>query len=207
MMKKTILWLIQLLIIGSLISGCSPKAKYERRLKHELASGVRNDSLFMGLYFGMTDKDFYSQCWKLNRKGLIRQGTTNTTVEYRIKNELKYTAQMDFYPTFVHGKISEMPVRFVYSGWAPWNKVLSSDSLQIDVLKWYKKVYGDGFMKIQHPDKGIAYVKINGNRQISIFKEDDLHVWAVFTDMLVRKELADSAKAVNTPVDTTKVIK
>jgi len=30
-----------------LISGCSSNTKYEKRLKHELASGVRNDSLFM----------------------------------------------------------------------------------------------------------------------------------------------------------------
>ena len=206
-MKKTLLWLVPLIIAGYFISGCSPKAKYERKLKHELASGVRNDSLFMGLYLGMPDKDFYTQCWKLNRQGLIKQGGTNKTVEYQAKNELKYACQLDFYPTFVDGKISELPVRFVYSGWAPWNKELASDKLQIDVLNWYKKLYGDDFMEIGHPTKGLAYVSINGNRRISIFKEDELHVWAVFTDMLVKKELSDSANVVNNPIDNIKELK
>jgi hypothetical protein len=85
-----------------------------------------------------------------------------------------------------------MPVRFVYNGWAPWNKKLSSDSLEMDVLNWYEKVYGDGFLKVEHPKRGIAYVKVNGNRRISIFKEDDMYVWAVFTDMMVEKDLNDS---------------
>jgi hypothetical protein len=62
-MKKSIISFTTFLIIGFILSGCSPKAKYERRLKHELASGVRYDSLFMGLYLGMPDKDFYNQCW------------------------------------------------------------------------------------------------------------------------------------------------
>jgi hypothetical protein len=47
-------------------------------------------------------------------------------------------------------------------------------------------------MKVEHPERGIAYVKINGNRRITIFKEDDLHVWAVFTDMSVKKEWSNS---------------
>ena len=79
---------------------------------------------FLGLYFGMPEKDFYMHCWKLNQKGLIKQGESNTTVEYQLKDELKYPAVMDFYPKFNQGKISEMPVMFKYKGWAPWNKTL-----------------------------------------------------------------------------------
>jgi hypothetical protein len=206
-MKKMILWLVPFLLIAYIISGCSPKTKYERRLKHELASRVRYDSLFMGLYLGMPDKDFYSQCWKLNRKGLIQQGITNTTVEYQVRKELKYPAIMNFYPTFIKGKISEMPVRYVYSGWAPWNKRLSSDSLQVDILNLYKKQYGEDFFEVMHPEKGTAYIKIDGNRRISIFKEDELHVWAVFTDMSVTKEISDSISTIKMPIDTIKDLK
>lgn len=206
-MKKSVLWLVSLMVIGYLTVGCSPKAEYERKLKRELASGIRNDSLFMGLYLGMPDKDFYTRCWKLNKKGLIKQGSTNTTVEYLMKNELKYPTTMDFYPSFVDNKISEMPVRFVYSGWAPWNKELTSEKLQTDVLRWFKLVYGDDFIEIQHPQKGMAYVNISGNRRISIFKEDELHVWAVFTDMLVTKELPDSSRVKNNPIDNIKELR
>jgi hypothetical protein len=188
-MKKSIVWLIPILIAGCIVSGCSPKAKYARRLKHELASGVRHDSLFMGLYLGMSKKDFYAHCWQLNKKGLIKQGPNNTTVEYVMRNELKYPATMNFYPTFVQDKIYEMPVKFVYTGWAPWNKKLSSDSLEVDVLNWYKKVYGSDFMAVNHSKRGAAYVKVDGNRRITIFKENNLHVWAVFTDMSVKQAL------------------
>ena len=192
-MKTRIDWILMILISGFIISGCSPRSKYEHRLKHELASGVRYDSLFLGLYFGMPEKVFYVHCWNLNHKGLIKQGESNTTAEYELKDELKYPALMDFYPKFMQGKIFEMPVSFKYKGWAPWNKTLSSDNLEKEVLKWYDKVYGDGFIKVKHPLHGTAYIKINGNRRITIFKEDELHVWAVFTDMLVKKDWKDSS--------------
>jgi len=194
-------------IFASVIYGCSPKARYERRLKHELASGVRNDSLFMGLYLGMSEKDFYIHCWKLNRQGLIKQGPGNTTVEYQLKNELKYPGTMNFYPGFAEGKIAEMPVKFIYSGWAPWNNKLSSDSLQADVLKWFENKYGDRFMKVDHTKKGSAYIKLNGNRRITVFKENEMNVWAVFTDMSVIKEINDTSGAGNFPGDTTNVLK
>jgi hypothetical protein len=207
-MKTRIDWLMLLLISGCLISGCSPKAKYDRILKHELASGVRYDSLFLGLYFGMPEKVFYTHCWNLNHKGLIKQGESNTTAEYVMKDELKYPALMDFYPKFMQGKIFEMPVSFKYKGWAPWNKTLSSDNLEKEVLKWYEKVYSDGFIKVKHPIHGTAYVKIDGNRRITIFIENELRVWAVFTDMTVKKNWNDSGSDTgDIQNDTTKSLK
>lgn len=208
-MKKGILRFIIFIIMlsSALISGCTPREKYEKKLKQELDSGVRCDSLFMGLYLGMTQKDFYLHCWDLNRKGLIKQGPDNKTVEYQLRNELNYPATMNFYPAFVDGKIAEMPVKYAYNGWAPWNKKLSSDNLQANVLKWYKMKYGDNFIKVEHPERGSAYVMINGNRRITIFKENDLNVWAVFSDMSVMKEKADSKGTEIIPKDTTNVLK
>ena len=207
-MKTRINWLLMILISASVISGCSPKTKYERMLKHELASGVRYDSLFMGIYFGMPEKDFYIHCWKLNKKGLIRQGDSNTTVLYEMKDELKYPANIDFYPKFDQGKIFEMPVRYVYKGWAPWNKNLTSDKLIVDILMYYEKTYGSGFIEVKHRVRGSAYVKVNGNRRITIFKQDELHVWAIFTNLLVKKSWNDSASAPDiNQADTTKDLK
>ena len=207
-MKTRKEWLLLLLFFLLIISGCSPRAKYERRLKHELASGVRCDSLFMGLYFGMPEKEFYLRCWQLNKKGLIRQGDTNTTVYFELKNQLKYPAAMDFYPKFKEGRIFEMPVRFKYVGWAPWNKNLSSDNLQSNIVKLYEKTYGRGFIEVKSPQRGSAFVKIDGNRRISIFKESDLYVWAVFTDLSVKKEWSNSASIPgNIENDTIKSLK
>lgn len=183
---------MMVLLIGLLIIGCSPRSKYERRLKHELKSGVRYDSLFLGLYLGMPNKDFYTECWKLNQKGIIKQGSNNSTVEYELREEFDSPVTINFYPIFEQDKIFEMPVQYIYNGWAPWNKTLSSDNLQKDVLKWYKKLYGNDFMEVEHPKRGKAYIKLDGNRRITIFKEDDMYVWAIFTDMLVKTTISDS---------------
>ena len=188
-----------IIIILTVTSGCTPRAKYERKLKQELATGIRYDSLFLGLYLGMTQKDFYTRCWDLNRMGLVKQGIGNTTVEYIIKDELKHPATMNFYPAFIEGKIAEMPVKFIYSGWAPWNASLSSDSLQIDLLDRFKNTYGEDFIRIDHRNRGTAYVLVNGNRRITIFKENEMNVWAVFSDMTVIKEQGDTSRTVSTP--------
>lgn len=181
-----------LLMIGVLFFSCTPRTKYERRLKSELASGIRQDSLFLGIRLGMSDFDFYTRCWELNRQGLIKQGSGNMSVEYKLENELKHPVTLNFYPNFQQGKIYEMPVRFMYNGWTPWDKEYSAESLEADVLNWYKKIYGKPFIEVKHPKWGTAYVKIDGNRRITIFKEDESHVWAVFTDMTVTKEQINS---------------
>ena len=43
-------WMVLAATAALLVGGCSPGKKYERRLKHELASGVRYDSLFIDQY-------------------------------------------------------------------------------------------------------------------------------------------------------------
>ncbi|HKK41749.1 MAG TPA: hypothetical protein VJ963_05005 [Bacteroidales bacterium] len=118
----------------------------------------------------------------------MRQGPTNTTVQYEIKNDVKFPVVVNFYPRFMKGKIYEMPVRYVYKGWAPWNKKVTSDKLESDILNMYEKLYGGGFISVKHPKYGTAYVKIDGNRRITIFKENELYVWAVFTDLSVKND-------------------
>jgi hypothetical protein len=183
-MKGMLLIVMSALIMG----GCTPGARYEHRLKRELASGVRYDSLFMGLSFGMTEDEFFDRCWEMNREKLVKQGISNQSVQYEMKKELKYPATMDFYPVFGDKGIIEMPVRFIYDGWAPWNKELSASNLAKDVRSWYEHTYGKGFITVEHPFKGEAYVKIDGNRRITIYIENDLYVWAIFTDMLAQAE-------------------
>jgi len=173
-----------------LIYNCRPRDRYENLVSRELARGERVDSLFMGLYFGMTDKDFYTRCWQLNKQGLIRQGTSNTSVLYKM-NDLADPVEMNFYPNFYKKRIYEMPVKYNYEGWAPWNAHLSADSLQMEILKLYKEKYGDDFMEVRHAKRGTAFIKVDGNRRITVFKADERHVWAIFTDLLVENEIKD----------------
>jgi len=201
-MKIRIAWLVTIFAAIVLITGCSPRARYERKLERETKSGIRHDSLFMGLYFGMTSKDFFIHCWGLNKKGIIRQSDNNTSVEYKIEKELDHPAVMNFYPTFRDDRIIEIPVRFKYRGWAPWNKKLSAGKLQEDVLQWYRKKYGYRFIKVSHPMRGSVYVRIDGNRRITIYKTDELYVWAYFTDLSVSDTKDSDVAPDNVPQDT-----
>ncbi|TFH27308.1 MAG: hypothetical protein E4H10_04295 [Bacteroidia bacterium] len=187
-MKNRTIWMATVVVAVMLIGGCSPGSRYEKQLKKELASGLRYDSLFMGIHFGMSDKDFYTLCWELNREGIIRQSNSNTSVEYHPGEKLKHPATVEFYPKFLNEKIVEMPVKFYYDGWAPWNKELSSGKLVEDIRAWYEDEYGKGFITVIHPARGKAFTKIDGNRRITIYQEDDLYAWAIFTDMSAESE-------------------
>ena len=184
--------IIFFVLIVSLTIGCGKKARYDRMVKRELASGERYDSLFFGIYLGMASKDFFTHCWKLNKEGLIRQGQHNLSVEHDFE-ELKHSAKMNFYPNFHEEKIFEMPVRFQYTGWSPWSKHMWSDSLQVDVLNTLEDWYGEGFMEVEHPKHGSAFVKVDGNRRITLFKKGVEEVYVIFTDLSVESSIDKQA--------------
>ncbi|CAN5450811.1 hypothetical protein BH23BAC1_BH23BAC1_17160 [soil metagenome] len=172
-----------------LVFACSKESEYNQMVERELAKTMRQDSLFLGLKFGMTQKEFFNHCWELNQKKAIKEGPQSQSVEYKMSKELSKPAVMNFYPEFHDDKIYQMPVSITYEAWAPWNKNLFSDSLQLDVLKFFEKHYGKGFIKIEHPQKGIAYVKMDSNRRISIYKKNDSDVSIIFTDMLIDQKV------------------
>lgn len=178
------------IITISLFFGC--QSEYHRRVESELASGVRKDSLFLGISFGMSSKEFYAHCWELNKEGVIQQGSQNTTVLYE-GEELPYLAEMNFYPNFYQDKIYEMPVTYNYKAWAPWNRHLFADSLQRHILNLYQQRYGEDFLTIEHPERGVAYVRVDGNRRINIYRESDSEVKVLFTDLEV-EALAEEKK-------------
>ena len=177
---------------------CSPSDgdQYDKLVKKELAKGTRFDSLFLGISFGMTSKNFYGYCWELNKKGIISDGANNTMVLYKMDSALKFPASMHFYPDFYQGKINHMRVTFQYNAWAIWNKAQSSDSLFPDVLRLYKKWYpgGNDFMPITDKAKRTIHVKVDGNRRITLGKFDDMIVKADFTDLVVEEKLMEEKK-------------
>ncbi len=157
-------------------------SEYDRMEREELSKGIRVDTMFLGLRLGMTSNEFFRQCSELNKKHVVRDGL-GMRVQYDV-TDLNHPASMNFYPDFRNDQIYQMPVIFSYKGWAPWNKDLSSDKLQMDVVKLFEKWYGGNFIEIKHPDKGVAYVKVDGNRRITVFKQDDSTVKVIFRDLL-----------------------
>lgn len=151
------------------------------------------DSLFLGFYLGMERQAFFDHCWEYNRQKIFTHGPTNTSVEYRIEDELAHPVIMRFYPTFENEKIYEMPVLFSYEAWAPWNRQFQSDSLLVGMVDLFKKWYGDDFEVLDHKTMGKVYYRIDKKRRINLFIKDEQFVQAVFTDLKVEKELAEAA--------------
>jgi hypothetical protein len=161
--------------------------RYTQLVNKELASGRRNDSIFFGIYLAMPAKKFFTHCWELNKKGIFKDGLGNTAVLYKFNNnELKFPASMYFYPEMEQNKIKKMLVSFQYDGWAPWNKHMFADSLLTDVLQLYKRWYigGNSFIQLRSPEKNSIYVKVDGNRRITVSKKNDMEVEVSYTDLL-----------------------
>ncbi len=175
-------------------SGDRGMDKYNSLVKKELAGNKRVDSIFFGIHFGMSQKNFFAHCWEMNKKGILTDGNDdmgNMYVLYKLDKELKYPASMNFYPDFNDSTIWKMRVNIKYDSWAPWNKQMFADSLLPDVLNMYKKWYstGNSFIRINDTEKGTIYVKVDGNRRITIGRYNDMFVKVDFTDMLVEKQL------------------
>lgn len=178
-------WTLFVVCLVTVFSCSSDDRKYDQLVKGELSRGVRKDSLFQGIKLGMTKKVFYTHCWLMNKKGIFFAGPGNMTVSYKLDKELKYPASMNFYPDFRNGKIYKMRVVFSYDAFAPWNKQMFADSLQLDVLRLLKKWYKDkDFISMTDATKGTIFVQVDGNRRIIIGHSDDAHVKVDYTDLL-----------------------
>jgi len=168
----------------STFCACKNENKLERIIRKELASGVRHDSLFLGVNMGMDLQEFYDHCWKLNKQGIVKEGGKNMSVEYIFKDSLNNPIAFNFYPYLQESKIIHMyNTSFYYYGWAPWNKHLQSDKLfemlQVILMEWHGG--NEPFTQIKDGKKHIY--KIDGNRMIDLFIHDEKTVVATYTDL------------------------
>lgn len=184
--KKSYLILLSLLIGG--ITACqeTPEEQYIRMEEKELESGIRYDSLFRGIHFKMEKKEFMDYCFNMNLQDEFRQGgiRSGSWVECKLIDELKYPAAINFFPKFRDNKITEMEAAIYYDNVRMGTQVPKGDSLLHDVLQLMEKWYGTGFMKIDSPYfyKDDVYVKVDGNRRITLYKDASGHlinIWYV----------------------------
>lgn len=184
--------IVSVCLVVIIFLGCVEQSTYRQWVDEELNSGIQKDSLFLGYHFGMTKQEFYDHSWSLNSQRKVRQGSGNQSVVQELGN-LKFDAKRNFYPKFHENKIYIMPVTYSYNGWAPWNKEMWSDSLIGDVVDFYEQRYETDFRKMKHPDLNKeAFISIQGNRAITIFREDDQHVTTTFTDLEVMQEVKNN---------------
>jgi hypothetical protein len=172
------------------ISACG--SEYQRLEKRELASGKVVNELFFGIELGMTQKQFFEACWTLNKEGVLTNGPSELSVEHSLVFPSGNPGKMRFYPELdEEGKIYLMPIEFSYDGWSPWNKDLAIELLRTDVVQLFEKWYGEGFIEVTNEDKSqIAFVKMDGNRRIRVFKKTISSIRAEISDLPIQKKLS-----------------
>ncbi|MDX2284966.1 MAG: hypothetical protein NW241_12440 [Bacteroidia bacterium] len=192
-------WMLGILLLAAALGACRQQDTYHRTVARELATGVRNDSLFMGIYLGMSSKDFFTHCWELNKQHIVTNGLGNNTVMYEMPTQFGQPAEMNFYPEFFEERVYRMPVRFHYRAWAPWNRELYSDSLQPKVIRLMEQWYGPGFFEMKDPERPDRplQIKIDGNRQITVFCSDEQYVNVNFTDLIAERQRRQTQQAAN----------
>ena len=180
------------LLILTPFLACEIESEYSKLLKKELKSGKSFNDLVLGLKIGQTKDDFYEICADLNKKKLITSGARNLYPEYilypkdSVENGKKI--RMSFMGIFDNDRIMKgMDIRFNYYSWIAWREEYNSDNL-INEIKdtlqlWYP---GNNFIEIDlklDSKNNLAYVKIDGNRQITMYKIDGRDVAVIIEDV------------------------
>lgn len=177
------------ILISFLAISCNSDTEYQAIVEKELAKEARNDSLFLGYHFGMTRQEFFDHSWKLNSQKIVMQGNRSASIRYDLDN-LRYRAQKNFYPEFYEGKIYKMPVRYMYNGWAPWNRKYWADSLKKDVLAEFRDKYPNRFIEMSHPELDVpAHIMVDKNKRIAIYELDNKEVMVDYADLSVLNEI------------------
>ncbi len=179
-------WLVMVVCLMVSLESCDNRSEYEKLVDSGLQSGETHDSLFLNFYFGISREEFFSRGWEENKKGLIAQGPRNQNIKYIMPNNEPGNSpiHMLFYPDFdAESKIKGMWLTFNYPGWAPWNRKFFSDSLIVAVqdtlMKWYG---GANFHKVTNEEEELL-VKVDGNRLISLYIEDEQNVKGYMKDL------------------------
>ena len=178
---------VYLLFAVAVLSGCveTPAERYKALEKSELARGIRYDSLFKGLYFGMKYDDFRAYCYRKNTvdHDFKVGGLKSSWVECKLPTGMDYPAAINFYPEFSGGVISEMNASVYYDNAVFKDGIFEPDSLLMDVLDLMKKWYGKDFIKITSPDPlhDDIYVSIQGNRRLTVYPSlsAEVKIWMV----------------------------
>ena len=167
-MKKTLLILF---LIGTLISCQNFQKETQQQLmyKHielELASGVRNDTIFLGFWFGMTENEFLSHLKKLKRENKLNLNALNN-YEYEFdfgENSIPSKGRATFGVDYFNNKLFKFTI-FVTSD----DLISNAELIQLKLVNIYGSKYGHSYYKQKSIlDDSDTYIWIDGNRKITL---------------------------------------
>jgi hypothetical protein len=170
---KSIKYPTNLLLVCLLVSSCG-QSDYTKLVKSELAKGVRQDSILLGINLGDTRDEYYGRCFALNKLHLLSDGGGGFA-EYIFKDSLVHQKATPIRflikPNFDNkDSLAEMVMQLSYAGWSPTSVSHQSDSLMAKTKKLLKEWYGgNDFISVKLDSIDVP-VKLDGNRRILIYK-------------------------------------
>lgn len=181
--------IVLLVVASSLIFGCQ-KSEYHRLVTKEMSSGEINDSLIVGISFGMNSLEFYTHCWEQHKKGVMGNSESNSDVRLPLQQYHPKLAA-DFYPLFHKDKIWQLPVTFYFDDHSEWNKDLSQDTLQQYASEVIEEWFGEDFISLTRETifgEEDYKVTVDGNRQVIVFPIQPNKYKIEVTDLNIKKE-------------------
>jgi hypothetical protein len=137
------------------------------------------------------EKSFLGTCWEHNKNGILTNGAHYLQIQYQPEVISGKEVLMHFYPQFEDNRLYFMPMEFSYPSWFPGNEEFTNDKLLEDVLALMIDWYGDDFFEVSNKEQTVkAFVNINGNRLIRIFKKNMISVRVEMLDLRV-KDISD----------------
>jgi len=184
-MKKLLL----ITIISSLLSCQDYQRKkhqqiIDEKIKKELSSDIRNDTIFLGLTFGMTEKEVNNKLQSLKKEGKI-YSNDNNYYEYEFSLENNAKGKATFNTDYFENKLYELTV-IVKSD----DLIYGSSTLLLKLMlrMIYSRKYGyDDLEKESILGNSEDYIWINGNRMIEMNSGIN-NVIIFYTDLIAKNK-------------------
>jgi hypothetical protein len=178
------------------LSSCEESAasRYKSLEKREVATGIRQDSLFKGIYLGMSHEDFREYCYYKNtvEHDFRNDGPHTSWVISKIDG-MKYPAAINFYPVFKNNVITAMDAAIFYDFRNGEQSPHTKESLLEDVLQLLQTWYGAEFFRIASPTafREDIYVSVRGNRRVIVYPTLTSEVRVRMQDLSVLENRVD----------------
>lgn len=171
-----------------LFAGGCMQSDYTRLVKEELAKGIRQDSVLLGMKLGDTRHEFYGKCFDLNKQEIITDGG-NGFVQYVFRDSSGHKdpelMKLRFHANFDNkDRLAEMLMEFSYMSWAPAVPRYHADSLKASTMKLLMQWYGGNQFITAKVDDIELPVKLDGNRRILVYPKDAVSVEVKIQDIL-----------------------
>ena len=152
--------------------------------KNKIQFSNINKELIFDLKMGQTQKQFFTDCWELNKKKLINQGPNNKFVRHVLDSvspiyNPKNNMELLFYGIFNEKKIlTGLKMRISFLGWDPTVKGLQKEFLLEEGMKMMDQIFpGNKFLKLnKEVNNSPIMAKVDGNRLISAYVYDNRFV-------------------------------